>query len=158
MSRSCLSFSPAALRSATALKLQLSFSHSSKRTLYFCLPSSFAWWLNNRCHVKRAVKALPECLCQQQRPGWAVQPAHHAGKRERTRRKSSLFTPQMTPAGSHRLLDSAGRLSPPHPRFISRGPRTPIFRHSHIGLFCMVGPKQLPSAEKKVTTTKLWNK
>lgn len=69
-------------------------------------------------------------------------------KREPTRRKSSLFAPQMTPTGSHRLLDSAG------PQFISRGPRTLIFRHSHIGLFCMVGPKQLPSAQKKVTTTK----
>lgn len=45
---------PAALGSAAALKLQL----SSRRP-----PPPR--WLNNRCHVKRAVKALPECLCQQ---------------------------------------------------------------------------------------------
>lgn len=31
--------------------------------------------------------------------------------------------------------------------FLSCGPRTPIYRQSHIGPFCMVGPKQLCSAE-----------
>lgn len=57
-------------------------------------PSTFAWWFNNRCHVKRAVKALPECLCQQQRPGWSVQPAHHAGKkRANEEKKQSLRSP-----------------------------------------------------------------
>ncbi len=35
------------------------------------------------------------------------------------------------------------------PCFLSCGPRTPIYRQSHIGPFCMVGPKQLCSAEKK---------
>lgn len=33
------------------------------------------------------------------------------------------------------------------PCFLSCGPRTPIYRQSHIGPFCMVGPKQLCSAE-----------
>lgn len=34
------------------------------------------------------------------------------------------------------------------PCFLSCGPRTPIYRQSHIGPFCMAGPKQLCSAEK----------
>lgn len=35
------------------------------------------------------------------------------------------------------------------PSFLSCGPRTPIYRHSHIGPLCMAEPKQLCSAEKK---------
>lgn len=151
-----MSFSPAALRSATALKFQLSFSHSSRGALPPPLPSPDGSITG--AMLRELLKlSLSVCVSSSVR----VEPSNlltTQEKREPTSRKSILFAPQMTPAGSHRLLDSAGRLSPPPPQFISRGPRTLIFRRSHIGLFCMVGPKQLPSAQKKVTTTKSGNK
>lgn len=75
------------------------------------------------------------------------------GGRKKSRRLVPPSPTHMTPTGSHRALNFAGRplfapLSPP-PRFLSHGPQTPIYRRSHIGPFCLVGPEQLHSAEKR---------
>lgn len=144
----CLSASAAALRPVTAPKLQLSLACSCLQTYLALLslplapphppPDGSITGATLRELLKLSLSVCVSSSVQ-------VEPSNlltTQEKREWTRRESSL---QMTPAGSHRLLDSAGRLSP---SFISRGPWTPIFRRSHIGPFCMVGPKQLCSAEK----------
>lgn len=108
------------------------------------------WRLNNRCHAKRAVTAVPEWLCQQQRWGWAFQPAHRAGKiKGEVEEKESLWSPndaRWEPSGTKFC-----RVVPPF--FLPRGPRTPIYRHSHIGPFCMAGPRAAVFSRKKMTTT-----
>lgn len=67
-------------------------------------------------------------------------------KRKETRRKKSFWSPNDT----RREPSCAKFCRVALPCFLSRGPRTPIYRQSHIGLFCMVWPKQLRSAEKHV--------
>lgn len=83
-----------------SLPARSSFSHSPLH-----------WRLNNRCHAKRAVTAVPEWLCQQQCWGSAFQLAHHAGKGERMMGGKKNSSPQMMPAGSHRALNFAGWFS-----------------------------------------------
>lgn len=79
-------------------------------------------------------------------------------KREPTRRKSSLFAPQMTPTGSHRLLDSAGRLSPPPPPIYFSRPPDSDFQTQPYWAFLHGGAQAAAFSTKKVTTTKSWNK
>lgn len=65
-------------------------------------------------------------------------------KRKERRRKKSFWSPN----DARREPSCAKFCRVVLPCFLSCGPRTPIYRQSHIGPFCMVGPKQLRSAEK----------
>lgn len=77
----------------------------------------------------------------------AFQPAHRAGKRKERRRGGGESLPG--PPNDARWEPSHAKFCwVVFPRFLSRGPQTPIYRQSHIGPFCLVGPEQLHSAEK----------
>lgn len=113
-------------------------------------PFPFAWWLNNRCHVKRAVKALPECLCQQQRPGWAVQPAHHAGKkRANEEEKHSLRSPNDArwEPSSARFCWAA--LPTPAPVLFCEAPGLRFSDTAILGLSAWWGPSSCLQQKKK---------
>lgn len=79
-------------------------------------------------------------------------------KRERTRRKSTLFAPQMTPAGSHRLLDSAGRLSQPPPPFYFARPPDSDFQTQPYWAFLHGGAQAAAFSRKKSHDNQMWNK
>lgn len=150
----------------TALKLQLSFlrSHPPPLLLLHLVPGLQALLLPllrlsdgsiTGAMLRELLKlSLSGCVSSNVR----LEPSNLLTVQEKRGREEKVSPPplplptQMMPTGSHRALNFAGR--PPHPtpspppRFLSHGPQTPIYRRSHIGPFCLVGPEQLHSAEK----------
>lgn len=117
-------------------------------------PSPFAWWLNTRCHVKRAVKALPKCLCQQQQRLGASGPSLPTCSPRRKKKGSEEEKQSLRSPNDARWEPSSARfcwaaLLTPTPELFLAAPGLRFSDAAILGLSAWWGPSSCLQQEKK---------